>query len=131
MQKHDINVGKRVEFGAPVSADGAEREAEFISDDWDADFRGGAEKMLKDDVEDGGALLADVYAGASVFVEGVEALVLPDEEAFVQGEQLLFGETVVLEEISFGFSEDGVSETWHGEMWRFGVGESKSGLMGR
>jgi aryl-alcohol dehydrogenase-like predicted oxidoreductase len=128
MQKHDINIGERVEFGTSVSPDSAEGEAKFFSNDGDTDFGRGAEQVLEDDVEDGGALVADVYSGATLFVEGEESLVLSDEEGLVNGEEAILVEFVVLEEFSFGFSEDGVSETWHGEMCALVVGEGKSGV---
>ena len=113
MEEHDINVGEGVEFGAAVSADGAESEAELVSDDGNTDLGSGSQEVLEDDVEDGCALVAHIHAGAAFFVEGVQTLVLSGEEGLVNGEEAVFVESVVLEELFFCFSEDGVSETWH------------------
>jgi hypothetical protein len=126
MQEHDVNVGEGVELGAAVSPDGAESEAKLISNDGNADFGSGSQEVLKDDVEDGCALIAHIHAGAAFFVESMQTLVLSGEEGLVDGEEAVFVESVVLEELFFGFSEDGVSETWHGGMWADGAGEGKS-----
>ena len=70
MKKHDVYIREGVEFCPSVSPDGAEGEAKLISHDRNAYFGRGAEQVLKDDVENGGALVADVYSGATLFVEG-------------------------------------------------------------
>jgi len=86
VQEHDVDVAERIQFGAPVSADGDQREAGDLAEFRQDFFFRRLEDVPQQHVQHGRAAVANLASRPARAVQHLQAAVLQFEESFVTRE---------------------------------------------